>query len=228
MEIITRKEAIAQGLKFYFTGKECRQGHVSKRRSGNGGCEVCAGDYREENKEAIAEKRKAYLEKNKEVIAKKMKAYNVSYNEANKEVIAVKKKAYKEANKEVIAKKMKAYNEANKEARTKYIKEYNLANPLAQFARCTLRRIEGGLEDSERTVHYESELGYTQAEFRAHIENQFQEGMSWDRRNEFHIDHIKPLSLFLKEGVTDIKIINALSNLQPLWAKDNLTKGSTY
>jgi hypothetical protein len=52
----------------------------------------------------------------------------------------------------------------------------------------------------------------------------FDVGMSWANRSEWHIDHIKPLSLFAKEGVYDLNIINALSNLQPLWAKDNLEK----
>ena len=168
MEIITREAAREQGLKTYFTGKECKHGHVRERRTDNNGCVEC---------------------------------------------IAVRDKAYKAENKEAIA---------------EYKKAYNTENPLAQFARGTLQRIEGGLEDSERTVHYGTELGYTQAEFIENIEKQFQEGMTWERRSEFHIDHIKPISLFLKEGVTDIKIINALSNLQPLWAKDNLIKGSTY
>jgi len=39
--------------------------------------------------------------------------------------------------------------------------------------------------------------------------------MSWDNHGEWHIDHIKPVSKFDKE--TPMSIVNALSNLQPLW-----------
>ena len=48
--------------------------------------------------------------------------------------------------------------------------------------------------------------------------------MSWDNYGEWHIDHIIPLaSATTEEGV--LKLYH-YSNLQPLWAKDNLSKGS--
>ena len=50
--------------------------------------------------------------------------------------------------------------------------------------------------------------------------------MSWDNYGEWHIDHKKPISKF-KDGIS-ISTINALSNLQPLWAKDNLSKGNKF
>jgi HNH endonuclease len=40
-EIITRKEAIELGIKYYFTGNPCKHGHVAKRYIGNNGCIVC-------------------------------------------------------------------------------------------------------------------------------------------------------------------------------------------
>lgn len=60
------------------------------------------------------------------------------------------------------------------------------------------------------------------------LESLFLSGMSWGNRKEWHIDHIKPIKSFLDEGVTDINVINDPLNLQPLWAKDNLSKGSKY
>lgn len=76
--------------------------------------------------------------------------------------------------------------------------------------------------------HTEEILGYTKKQLKNHIELQFLEGMSWQNHGEWHIDHIKPVFAFVKEGTTDPKIINALENLQPLWAKDNLRKGASY
>lgn len=83
----------------------------------------------------------------------------------------------------------------------------------------TLKRI--GVEKATRT---EEMLGYTKPELVEHIERQFLDGMSWDNRKEWHIDHIKTVAEFVREGVTDLRIINALTNLRPLWATDNLAR----
>ena len=69
-------------------------------------------------------------------------------------------------------------------------------------------------------------LGYDTLKLKQRIEIQFKDGMNWDNYGEWHIDHKKPISKFDKE--TSISIINALSNLQPLWAKDNLSKGNKF
>jgi hypothetical protein len=60
------------------------------------------------------------------------------------------------------------------------------------------------------------------------LESLFVPGMGWDNRKEWHIDHIRPIKSFLDSGITDVEIINHPSNLRPLWAKDNLAKGSSY
>lgn len=52
--------------------------------------------------------------------------------------------------------------------------------------------------------------------------------MNWSNRGEWHLDHKKPVSRFIKQGITDPSIINALSNLQPLWAHENLSKGNKF
>ena len=40
-KIITKDEAVNQNLKFYFTGKSCKNGHMSLRRTKGGGCTTC-------------------------------------------------------------------------------------------------------------------------------------------------------------------------------------------
>jgi hypothetical protein len=58
------------------------------------------------------------------------------------------------------------------------------------------------------------------------IEDQFIEGMTWENHGEWHIDHKKPLSSAQTEE--EIYKLCHYSNLQPLWAFDNLSKGSKY
>ena len=57
----------------------------------------------------------------------------------------------------------------------------------------------------------------------SHIEGLFKEGMSWDNYGDWHIDHIIPLC-----SATTVEELEALchyTNLQPLWAEENILKG---
>lgn len=94
-------------------------------------------------------------------------------------------------------------------------------------ARNMLKRIlkSTGNQKNNKSVKI---LGYSPHELRSHIELLWLDGMSWENYGEWHIDHIKPVSLMISEGVSDPSIINALSNLQPLWAEDNFKKRDSF
>jgi hypothetical protein len=69
-------------------------------------------------------------------------------------------------------------------------------------------------------------LGAGYEEFRAYIAEFFVTGMSWDNYGEWHLDHRRPLSSF---DLTDpAQLAQALhhTNYRPLWASDNLSKGT--
>lgn len=83
----------------------------------------------------------------------------------------------------------------------------------------TLKRVRSAKEAKAVEL-----LGYSCIELTEHLEKLFKPGMSWENRRIWHIDHIKPVAQFVREGITDLKIINALDNLQPLFAKENLAK----
>lgn len=69
-------------------------------------------------------------------------------------------------------------------------------------------------------------LGYTPEELMAHLERQFVKGMGWHNMGEWHIDHIVPFSSFSIESRDDPELRRsfALTNLRPLWAKENIAK----
>lgn len=72
-------------------------------------------------------------------------------------------------------------------------------------------------------------LPYSPSEFRAHIEAQFDRTMTWNNYGTYwHIDHIRPVSFFNFEGPNCGSFVEcwALTNLRPLEAKANLSKGS--
>ena len=69
-------------------------------------------------------------------------------------------------------------------------------------------------------------LGYTRQELLNHVVNH----PNWQlvNKEKWHLDHIFPVKAFIDHNIYDMKKINALTNLQPLSAKDNLLKGSNY
>ena len=67
-------------------------------------------------------------------------------------------------------------------------------------------------------------LGCDWSYLKAHLESQFVDGMSWENRSLWHIDHIIPLAS--AKSVEEVIKLCHYTNLQPLWAEDNLRKGA--
>jgi hypothetical protein len=59
-----------------------------------------------------------------------------------------------------------------------------------------------------------------------HLQKQFKKGMSWDNHGDWHIDHIIPCASFDLTKPSEQKKCFHYTNLQPLWAKENLNKGA--
>ena len=58
-----------------------------------------------------------------------------------------------------------------------------------------------------------------------YLEDQFTEGMTWENHGLWHVDHIKPCCSFDLQNLEEQQTCFHYTNLQPLWAKDNLSKG---
>ena len=171
---------------------------------------------------------KAYREKNIEKIRKydverakteKRKSLNAEYRKNNREILNSNARDWYHNNKDrVLRRKLERYHEL-------------YYNDTKFRVDRIIRRSVGRVIELSKTDKKESTydtLGYKPEELIKHIQLQFQEGMSWDNYGEWHIDHIIPIIEFIKNGVTDPKIINSLENLQPLWANDNLRKGANF
>jgi|694.fasta_scaffold91797_6 hypothetical protein len=65
-------------------------------------------------------------------------------------------------------------------------------------------------------------------ELKIYLESKFTKGMSWDNYGQWHVDHIRPCILYDLRDIDQQKECFHFSNLQPLWAKDNISKGSKY
>lgn len=72
------------------------------------------------------------------------------------------------------------------------------------------------------------DLGCTIDFLKKYLESQFQEGMSWSNYGEWHIDHVIPLSSFDLTDRTQFLKACHYTNLQPLWAVDNIKKSNKF
>lgn len=140
-----------------------------------------------------------------------------------------KRKLYKEKNKDKIREYNKKYRQENKKkllekqlVRDRY--RY-LHDPVYKLKHLMRRRLRTSLSARKWTKNrgLKLYLGCSMEELKFHIESQFKEGMTWDNHGKWHIDHIIPLA----SAKTEEEVYNLChyTNLQPLWAKDNLRKG---
>lgn len=71
-------------------------------------------------------------------------------------------------------------------------------------------------------------LGCSVSFLKGFLEAKFKEGMTWENHGEWHIDHIKPCASFNLLDEEQQKKCFHYTNLQPLWASENLSKGCKY
>lgn len=169
------------------------------------------------------------------------------YRDANCDAIAAKSKAWRDQNPERVKELNAAAYDRNKAARHEYALRWRDANPdrwreirrgiyerrkatakgkLEHNVRANLfNGITKGSKRGRRTFDL---LGYTVEELRSHLEAKFLDGMTWENYGPvWHIDHVLPLASFdySTPDCHEFKRAWALTNLQPLWARENISKG---
>lgn len=151
-----------------------------------------------------------------------IKKYKANYYKNNKDGV-VKDARLRNKENYKIAKRSKKYRDVrNKSRRERYITDTNYKLV------CVLRsRLKAALKGKSKGIKTLETIGCSIEELKLHIEKQFKSGMSWCNHGDtWHIDHIKPISLFILP--LQLKEANHYTNLQPLWLEDNLSKGKKY
>lgn len=151
--------------------------------------------------------------------------YSRLWRKNNPEKAKEKDNRYHKANSEKIKEKSRLWRKANPEKCNEYSRKRksNLKGNLSFRIGDAIRT---SLHGNKNGHHWESLVGYSTDQLRERLEKQFIDGMTWDNKGEWHIDHIIPISKFNFEKPEDLdfKRCWALSNLQPLWAIDNHKK----
>lgn len=228
-EIISRKEAKTLGLKHYFTGKECPNGHISKRTVSSYGCVQCGAEWaaneRATNPDFLDRQRTICRENNRRryqedpEFRERSKAQSYAGWKRRFNTPEGKAQAYAWS---------KEWRKQNPDKVRKMGAAYRRNNPekmaIAYAVRASVKRL-GKVKSDDYIIEA---LGYSRSEFRQHMESLFTDGMTWDNYGEWQIDHIRPVTLFIKDENLNTLEIHALSNLQPLWAEQNMAKGAKY
>jgi len=216
--------------------KKCNKCNIKKEITefykGRNSCKICKCKYERQyalkNQNIIRENKKKYREKYKEILIQKKKIW---YQD-NIEQVAQSHKIWYIKNIDKKKEYETVYQKENKDKITIYRKKYlkeKMANDLNFKLKKNLRnRLTIALKNNQKTGSAVKDLGCSIEELKNHLENLFQEGMSWDNRSEWHIDHIKPLASFDLNNRVELLKACHYTNLQPLWAKDNLIKGAKY
>jgi hypothetical protein len=105
--------------------------------------------------------------------------------------------------------------------------------PQAKIMASVRKRVISALKGQSKGVKTADLIGAPIELVRAHIESQFKDGMTWENwgrgwngAREWHLDHIRPLASFDLTNQEQLKQAVHYTNLQPLWAKENLIKGA--
>ena len=170
--------------------------------------------YCQNNKEYKHKQYKKYIFKN----GPKLKEYNKSYS-----------KQYYNKNKKKILINCKLYRLRNRDRIVQYHAHCRRTDPIYKIQRACRRRLNGIIKAIKfnKTINTLNLVGCSWGQLKNHLESQFQSGMNWDNygTHGWHIDHIIPCASFDLTKVEEQQKCFHYTNLQPLWAVDNLKKG---
>lgn len=199
-------------------------------------CKECrnkyAKEYHQKNRDILLKKMTEYREKNKHILYPKQREcrkrkpeqyrlMRVNHYLKNREKVIAESRKYRKLNKD----KITVRDRIRKAIYRKTSLQYKIKETLrSRFFKCLKKGLH---KKSQKTLVI---LGCSISYLIEYLEKQFKDGMTWQNygKNGWHIDHIRPCSSFDLSIPEEQQKCFHYSNLQPLWAKDNLEKGCKY
>ena len=207
---------------FYEKNKEKILKRVNKRSvDKKDDIEIYRKNYYKNNKDIISIRGKIYREENKKEITFRRKESRIK----NKEKLSIQRKKYRLLNLEKIRKR-------ERDCAKRKIKNWK-SNPNYILKARLRTRLNSAIKKEYKSGSAVKDLGCSIEELKQHLEKQFYpnpetgEEMTWQNYGlcGWHIDHIIPLAKFNLTNREELLKACNYSNLQPLWAEENLKKG---
>jgi len=203
-----------------FTFRRDTERHESK-------CKECIKKYLKEyyirNKKLMLDRANLYYEENHD---RKLN-YSKNYRDSNVEKIKERKKIYHINNSEKIKEKVKNWKKNNRQKindQEKNRRRTDVIYKMIHNLRCRTNSYFNKKNINKKNKSFEI-IGCSPKFLKEFLEKKFTDGMSWDDMGrKIHIDHIIPLSSAKTEE--EIYKLCHYTNLQPLWAEENLKKSN--
>lgn len=162
------------------------------------------------NKERARVTSKAHYAKNKKHHAEKCQ----EYYKANSDHLKAKAREYAKNNRD----KLRILDTKRREDPA-----FRISSNMSRSIRQSLFRF-----NSKGGAPWESLVDFTKQELVEHLKSKFESGMTMENYGEWHIDHLIPIKAhnFTKTNHEDFKRCWSLKNLQPMWAKENMSKSA--
>lgn len=178
--------------------------------------------YKRVCKTCISIETRTYYKKKQNVIKEKVKNYKL------KNAVEVRKKRMERyyQNRDIERQQMSEYVKKNRKEITQKNLKRRKSDPIHHLKHIMNSRMRMFLKSKKliKTNKTFNIVGCTPSELKEHLEKKFKDGMSWENQGFWHIDHIIPLSSAQNEE--EIYKLCHYTNLQPLWAEDNLRKSN--
>lgn len=183
-------------------------------------------EYHKNNSVKIIAYQKEYRLKNHD----KIKKIRVERYKKNKEYIKQKASEYYYKNKDTAKynNRRSVWRKNNKHKLSQYWKNKRKTDEIYHIGAVVRSRVNMALkrDKASKSGNTETLLGCSIKQLKQHLEKQFAHGMSWENQGEWHIDHIIPCSSFNLINPEEQKKCFHYTNMQPLWASDNIKKGN--
>jgi hypothetical protein len=246
-----REKAKRRGLKRYFDGKRCPSGHLSAKLVSNYTCIECLHQKyfaKRRVRRAVAKKRRAadraalHGGHHLPASAAEARALGIKRYFTGKECLSghmaprytngrcVECQKISSANRDALkerARKAKSARDNRTDAKRAAERHRRATNSQLRSASIIRSRIKRALKGHAKSGSALTYLGCSIEHARKHIERQFLPGMTWENHSlrGWHIDHVRPIATFDLADEDQRRQAFHYTNLQPLWAVDNLAKG---
>jgi hypothetical protein len=200
----------------------CEFGNRSNTKDGKSSqCKKChnlrSADYQKRNYKECLERQRQWRSKNPEWVSN----VNKKNYDNNREYNLNRVKDWYKNNPH----KRKEYRENYKPRKHEQRKERRESDPifvLINNVRSRLYKYLTKLDITKKNKTFDI-VGCNPLQLKEHLEKKFVDGMTWENKGDWHIDHIIPLSSAKTED--ELYKLCHYTNLQPLWAIDNIKKG---
>ncbi len=202
-------------------------------------CRKCVKKYRHTHKEEITIRRSQYNQTHKKEQTEKNAQYRknhkeeitmrkAQYNHTHKEEITIRRAQYRKTHKKEITMRRAQYNQTHRKEQVEYELNRRRTNIQYKLKVSLRKRISKVLKGELKSKPALELLGCSIEHLKNYFESRFLSGMTWENYGLYgwHIDHIMPCASFDLTVPGQQKQCFHYTNLQPLWAKENLSKGA--